>query len=684
VSERLTTTLLLPTLDEIEAVRVIVPQLRKDWVDEILVIDGGSTDGTVEFMRAAGLDVHMQTVRGYGEGMLEALHLAKGDVVIEFNPDGNSIPEDILRIIAKINEGYDLVIGSRYRDGAKSDDDDWVTALGNWMFTTIVNLLFGTRYTDVLVGFRAYRRKAALQLDLDAPGLSWPCQSSTRFARAGLRVTEIPANEPARIGGKRKMMPLRTGWQITKLILRDFITFRPKKREAGTGQAKRDRVMSTSAATNPGHRGPFKLLQSCKVCGSGDLTDVIHIAPQFLSPTFTRNNAEEGELAKVRVPLTMTLCDRAKNPAGCGLLQLREEVEADLLYRRYFYRSATSETMRTDLRNVIEDICGRLDLKPNDIVVDIGANDCTTLGFYPRHLRRVGFEPARNIDWSHVDPGITVINDYFSAKPFEQRFPGAKAKAVGCNAMFYDLSDPNSFVADVKAILAPDGIWCIQLSYLPLMLTNMNFYDICHEHLSYYSLDALQKLMARNGLAVVDASTNAVNGGSLRAFITHADNARAFTEVGKRNLAALADQERALKLDQAQTYRDYFKQIEDLSTRVNKFLDQEIRGGGRIFGLGASTKGNVLLQLFGITKERMPYISERNPDKVGLRTLGTDFELISEERARDLRPSSMVVLPWYFKKEIVAREQDYLRQGGKLLFPMPYAHVVTKDGEVAL
>ena len=442
--------------------------------------------------------------------------------------------------------------------------------------------------------------------------------------------------------------------------------------------------MSASAATSPGHRGPFKLLQRCKVCGSGDLTDVIHIAPQFLSPTFTRNNAEEGELAKVRVPLTMTLCDRARNPAGCGLLQLREEVEADLLYRRYFYRSATSETMRTDLRNVIEDICGRLDLKPNDIVVDIGANDCTTLGFYPGQLRRVGFEPARNIDWSHVDPGITVINDYFSAKPFEQHFPGAKAKAIGCNAMFYDLSDPNSFVADVKTILAPDGLWCIQLSYLPLTLTNMNFYDICHEHLSYYSLDALKRLMERNGLAVVDVSTNAVNGGSLRAFVAHADNKRAVTAAGQRNLAALADMERALKLDQAQTYRDYFSKIQDLAGRVNKFLEQEIQGGGKVFGLGASTKGNVLLQFFGITKERMPYISERNPDKVGLRTLGTDFELISEQRARDLRPSTMVVLPWYFKKEIVDREQDYLRQGGKLLFPMPYAHVVTKDREITL
>ena len=124
----LTTTLLLPTLNEIEAARVIIPQIRREWVDEIIVVDGGSTDGTVEFMRDAGLRVHSQTSRGYGEGLLEAIHLASGDVIIEFNPDGNSIPADIPRIVAKINEGYDLVIGSRYREGAKSDDDDWLTA----------------------------------------------------------------------------------------------------------------------------------------------------------------------------------------------------------------------------------------------------------------------------------------------------------------------------------------------------------------------------------------------------------------------------------------------------------------------------------------------------------------------------------------------------------------------------
>lgn len=229
MSGRPTSTLLLPTLNEIEALRVIVPQIKKEWVDEILVVDGGSTDGTVEFLRGHGLTVHSQQRRGYGSAMAYGLQQAKGDIVVEFTPDGNSIPEDIPRIIAKVNEGYDLVVGSRYLKGARSDDDDWLTALGNWLFTTTVNVLFGARYTDVLVGFRAYRRLQALKLHLDAPGLSWPCQSSMRFARAGLRVTEIPANEPNRIGGERKMRPFKTGWEIVKLILRDFAGFRPQK-----------------------------------------------------------------------------------------------------------------------------------------------------------------------------------------------------------------------------------------------------------------------------------------------------------------------------------------------------------------------------------------------------------------------------------------------------------------------
>jgi len=226
---RATTTLVLPTLNEIEAVKIVVPQIRREWVDEILVVDGGSTDGTVEFLRGIGLTVHSQSKRGYGHAMAWGLHHATGDIIVEFTPDGNSIPEDIPRIISKINEGNDLVIGSRYLSGAKSEDDDWLTALGNWMFTTIVNILFGARYTDALVGFRAFRRQEALKLGLDTPGLSWPCQSSIRFARARLRTVEIPASEPKRIGGVRKMRPFKTGFEIVKLIVRDFIYFRPRR-----------------------------------------------------------------------------------------------------------------------------------------------------------------------------------------------------------------------------------------------------------------------------------------------------------------------------------------------------------------------------------------------------------------------------------------------------------------------
>ena len=216
-------------LNEIEAARVIVPQIRREWVDEIIVIDGGSTDGTIEYVRSQGLRVESQAARGFGAGMLQGLNQASGEVVIEFMPDGNSIPADIPRLIDKISEGYDLVVASRYLGGTKSDDDDWLTRIGNAMFTAIVNMLFAARYTDVLVGTRAFRREKALGMNFDAAGLSWPCQSSIRFARSRLRIAEIAAREPPRIGGVRKMRPFRTGWEITRLIVRDFLTYWPAR-----------------------------------------------------------------------------------------------------------------------------------------------------------------------------------------------------------------------------------------------------------------------------------------------------------------------------------------------------------------------------------------------------------------------------------------------------------------------
>ncbi len=215
-------TLLAPTLNEIEAVKVIFPKIRKEWVDEILVIDGGSTDGTVEFCQKLGCTVYSQTGRGYGAGMKEGALKAKGDLIIEFPADGNSPPEKIPELIAKLKQGYNFVIASRYLGGAKSYDDDFLTSIGNWAFTRLVNLLFGAGYTDALIGFRGYRKAVFPELNMDAKGLSWSVQMPIKFAKRKLKTAEIPADEPARIGGVRKMKPLKTGWEILMVIAKEF------------------------------------------------------------------------------------------------------------------------------------------------------------------------------------------------------------------------------------------------------------------------------------------------------------------------------------------------------------------------------------------------------------------------------------------------------------------------------
>lgn len=423
----------------------------------------------------------------------------------------------------------------------------------------------------------------------------------------------------------------------------------------------------------------YKLIDKCRVCGSKDLTDVFSFPAQFLSPIFVESN-EQNILAKIKVPLTVTLCDIHKNEKGCGLVQLRETTDHNLLYTNYFYRSATNATMRRDLNDVVDDVALHTTFSPGDVVVDIGSNDGTMLSYFPSNLFRIGVEPAKNISWEALDPSIRVINDYFSKSALSETLRDRKVKAFTSCAMFYDLDDPNTFVSEIKELLAPDGIFCIQLSYLVSMLKNMNFYDVCHEHLEYYSLTVLNSLMERNGLTIFDAETNAVNGGSVRTFITHIDRA---PEKSKKLLELLEIENKMRLFDEA-TYREFYEKIMKLALTIREYVYNEVKKGKLVIGLGASTKGNVLLQLFGIDKSVLPYISEISQEKIGKRTLGTNIELISDERALELKPSIKLVLPWYFKEEIIKREEQYLNQGGKLLFPMPYAHIVTLDGEQTL
>ena len=410
----------------------------------------------------------------------------------------------------------------------------------------------------------------------------------------------------------------------------------------------------------------YTLITKCRVCGSKKLTPVVRIKPQFIASTFVKTNKNNPK-SKIKIPMTAMLCGK------CGLVQLKETVEPDLLYSQYFYRSHVTKTMSRDLKTVVDDALSRVKAKKGDAVLDIGCNDGTMIAMFPDTLKRFGIDPAKNIDWSHLPKDITIVNDYFPSNQLKKyRF-----KVITSTAMFYDLNDPNKAVQDIKELLDDDGVLVIQVSYLYDTIKDMNFYDFCHEHLEYYSLRSIMELMGKNGMRVFDASTNAVNGGSLRILASKKEAKRPESD----NIKYLLLKEKVLHLEDRETYR-VFEQLIGYSTkRVREYIQKQ---KGLVIGLGASTKGNVLLQICGITKKILPYISERNPEKVGLRTLGDDIELISEEQARELKPACIFVIPWNFKAEIVDREREYLDRGGTFLFIMPYPYVLTQNGEYRL
>lgn len=228
-------TLLVPTINEIDGMKAIMPQVKKEWVDEIILLDGGSTDGTVEYARELGYKVVIQKEKGLRRGYMEALPHITGDVIITFSPDGNSLADKIPPLIEKMKEGYDMVIVSRYAPGAKSEDDDIITGFGNWMFTTLIGVLFGYKYTDAMVIYRAYKKDTIYRLGLDRPeayslpeklfmtNISWEPLQSIRAAKRKLKIAEIPGDEPPRLGGQRKLQIIRWGSAFLFQIFRDYL-----------------------------------------------------------------------------------------------------------------------------------------------------------------------------------------------------------------------------------------------------------------------------------------------------------------------------------------------------------------------------------------------------------------------------------------------------------------------------
>ena len=369
-----------------------------------------------------------------------------------------------------------------------------------------------------------------------------------------------------------------------------------------------------------------------------------------------------------------------------GLVQLTKTVPSDVMYRHYWYLSGTNESMRRELQNIADTASKLTRLEKDDVVIDIGCNDGTFLSFLDKEISRVGYDPAKN---EHVErarkSASLFINDYFNAESFRNSPYGKKkAKVITSIAMFYDLEDPNSFVEDVKDSLHKNGLWIIQMSYLPLMLKQCAFDNICHEHLEYYSLTSLTYLLDAHGLKIVDCELNDVNGGSFRAYIRNEDaDPAAFASAPYRDVAAyrvasILSHEKTLKLDDKKTYEDFYQQAHKLKEQTRSFIETEKRRGKKIWGYGASTKGNTLLQWFGLDNTHLDGIAERQPEKFGLKTVGSNIPIYSEADMRKADPDYLLVLPWHFIENFVRREQDFLKRGGKFIVPCPRFEVIGK------
>jgi len=409
----------------------------------------------------------------------------------------------------------------------------------------------------------------------------------------------------------------------------------------------------------------YKEISECRVSGSKNLLTVLNLGHQVLTGVFPKTKEEKITTG----PLEVVWCPDS------GLLQLKHSYAPNELYgENYGYRSGLNQSMTRHLTEKVRYLERLMPLCAGDVVLDIGSNDATTLKAYKNpDIKRIGIDPTGKKFSEFYTDAIALIPDFFSRDVYhsvEKRM----AKIVTSIAMFYDLPAPVAFAKQVESILADDGVWHFEQSYMPSML-RLNSYDtICHEHLEYYALGVVKNILDQAGLKIVDVIMNAVNGGSFAVTAMKIGN-----HTIKQNLAVidwLLEQEDRMGLTTPRPYRDFeervFRHRNDL-TRLIRALNAD---GKKILGYGASTKGNVVLQYCGLTDQDIPAVAEVNSDKFGCFTPGTHIPIVSEQEAKAMKPDYFLVLPWHFKAGIVLREQAYLAGGGKMIFPFPEIEIV--------
>jgi SAM-dependent methyltransferase len=366
-----------------------------------------------------------------------------------------------------------------------------------------------------------------------------------------------------------------------------------------------------------------------------------------------------------------------------GAVRLNECAPLDSMYGKYWYRSGINQTMKDELKTIVDSVVKVSNLYENDIWIDIACNDGTMFEFMPKNVIKIGIDPADDSYFNESNKKADlIIQDFFTADSYNKcKFGNTKAKVVTVIAMFYDLDNPDIFLQDIYKVLDDDGLLVMQMSYTPLMIKQLAFDNICHEHIYYYSLFNIKKLLEKNDFKIVDCQLNDVNGGSFRLYIKKSGKENSFytqpyRDVCNFKINSLLTYESTLNLESVDTWVDFYNRINELKDITLSFIKNAKKEGKRIWGYGASTKGNTLLQYFGLDNTLIDGIADRNPYKWGLKTSGTNIPIYSDEKMRKAKPDYLLILPWHFIHEFEKREKDYLIGGGEFILPCPKFKII--------
>lgn len=406
---------------------------------------------------------------------------------------------------------------------------------------------------------------------------------------------------------------------------------------------------------------------TCRACGGDNLTPILYLGEQYVSDFLEPGMPPLGG----KVPIDIHLCKH------CSLVQNIHTAPQEILYaRHYWYRSGVTETMRLALRSIVIAATESVEIYPGDVVLDIGSNDGTLLRHYSsKVVKTVGVDPATNLAQLGSDRVNVFINDFWSKEVYFKHV-NQKAKVVTAIGMFYDLEDPNKFIADIADVLHEDGVFIAQLMCLKNMLATRDIGNFAHEHLEFYSLESLERLFDKYNLEIYDLETNCVNGESYRLFIRHVGS-----KVKARNAKLAASRLFTARLYETSYknplfYQTLYAQMEENRKKVYDTIVSLKEQGKKVWVYGASTKGNVILQYMGLDNTLIEGAAERSPEKWGKVTVGTNIPIYSEQEARDANPDYFLVLPYAFFNEMYKRENDWVNKGGKFIIPLPEMRIV--------